>query len=193
MKMLNKRNATDELWDVYDINRKPTGRIHRRGEPLLGGDFHLVVRVWIMNGNGEIFITQRAFGKNDGDGKWEVPGGSAFAGETSLDAVLRETREEIGIDLQTDGAYKFGSYFRDDCVIDHWLFLQEITATKLCEREVTKAKYAALDEISRLSADDNFYCNTGLIMLQQFLKNSPYFFIGLPEFPVGTGIRAGLD
>jgi 8-oxo-dGTP pyrophosphatase MutT (NUDIX family) len=180
----------DELWDVYDAERKLTGRTHRRGEPLADGDFHLVVRVWIMNGNGEFFITQRAFGKNDGAGKWEVPGGSAVACETSLEAVLRETREEIGADLQTDGAYKFGSYFRDDlnCIVDHWLFLQEIADTKFCEREVSDAKYATLDEISGLSSDGNFYCNTGFKMLQEFLQKSPYFFIGLPKFPAGADV-----
>ncbi|GHV12704.1 hypothetical protein FACS1894219_06140 [Clostridia bacterium] len=179
-----------ELWDVYDAEGNHTGRTHRRGEPLADGEYHLVVRVWIMNGNGEFFITRRTDGKDDGGGKWEVPGGSAVAGENSLEAVLRETHEEIGVDLQTDGAYKFGSYFRDDriCIVDHWLFLQEITTTKLCEREVSDVKYATLEEISRLSSDRNFYCNTGFKMLLQFLQKSPYFFIGLPEFPAEADV-----
>lgn len=32
-----------------------------------------------------------------GTWKWEIPGGGVKAGETSLEAVLRETREETGL------------------------------------------------------------------------------------------------
>ena len=31
--------------------------------------------------------------------KWETTGGSALAGDDSLTAALRETKEELGIDL----------------------------------------------------------------------------------------------
>lgn len=49
----------DELWDVYDRNRNKTGRFHERGEPMAKGDYHLIVQVWILNGNGEFLITKR--------------------------------------------------------------------------------------------------------------------------------------
>ncbi|MDR0904784.1 MAG: NUDIX domain-containing protein [Oscillospiraceae bacterium] len=179
----------NELWDIYDAAGNPTGRTHRRGEPLADGDYHLAVRAWIMNSKGEIFITKRADGKHGG-GDWEVPGGAAISGETSLDAAVRETREEIGVDLQIDGAYKFYSYsfLRENCIIDHWLFLQEVTEVKLCEREVSDAKYATSEEINRLSSDGNFYCNTGLKGLRTFLLESPYIFIGEPAFPDGVDV-----
>jgi mutator protein MutT len=161
-----------ERWDIYDADGKLAGRTHESGETLADGDYHLAVRGWIMNGKGEIFITQRAVGKNLGGGKWEVPGGAVVSGETSLEAVIRETYEEIGVNLATDGAYKFGSYIRDDRIMDHWLFLQEITDFKLCEREVSDAKYAAFEEIARISADGDFYCNSGFKMLKEFLLKS---------------------
>jgi len=31
---LSMQSAPDELWDVYDAQRNPTGRIHRRVDPM---------------------------------------------------------------------------------------------------------------------------------------------------------------
>jgi 8-oxo-dGTP pyrophosphatase MutT (NUDIX family) len=82
-----------ELWDVLDEKRNKTGRLHERGKPMKVGDCHLIVQIWIMNGKGEFIIQKRP------GGKWETVGGCAVTGEDSLSAALRETKEELGIDL----------------------------------------------------------------------------------------------
>lgn len=48
--------------------------------------------------NGEILLLKRQ-GEKTQAGKWGMPGGKLNAGETSLEAVIRETKEETGIDL----------------------------------------------------------------------------------------------
>ena len=87
-----------EIWDIYDGSRRKTGRTAVRGERLGEGEFHLVVHVWIVNGKGEYLITKRSPNKPF-PGMWECTGGSALAGEDSLGAALRETKEETGITL----------------------------------------------------------------------------------------------
>ena len=52
----------------------------------------------IRNDNGEILVVQRG-GKSDHPGKWEFPGGKVEKGEADEDCVLREIREELGIDM----------------------------------------------------------------------------------------------
>lgn len=52
-------NTQVELWDVYDEKRNLTGRLHRRGDPLPEGDYHLVVQVWMRNSRGEYLLTKR--------------------------------------------------------------------------------------------------------------------------------------
>ena len=48
-----------ELWDIYDINKKKTGRIAQRDAyQLKKGEYHLVVTGIIMNSNKEILITK---------------------------------------------------------------------------------------------------------------------------------------
>ena len=85
-----------EYNDIYDAQRKLTGRTHRRGTPWRAGEYGLVVCVWVYNDEGQVLMTRRAPGKNFA-GTWENSGGAAKAGETSLQAIQRELFEETGI------------------------------------------------------------------------------------------------
>ena len=85
-----------EFNDVYDKNRKLTGRVHRRGTHWRFGEFGLVVCVWVYDGKGNLLLTRRAPGKSYA-GTWENSGGAVKAGETSRQAIARELFEETGI------------------------------------------------------------------------------------------------
>ena len=85
-----------EFNDIYDENRNPTGKLHKRGTPWQPGEYGLVVCVWVYDGHGRILLTRRAKGKSFA-GTWENSGGAAQAGETSLQAIARELFEETGI------------------------------------------------------------------------------------------------
>ena len=83
-----------ELWDIYDKDKKPTGRTMKRNDWCLKeGEYHL--SVWAA-------------------GWWEVSGGAAIAGETSEEAVKREILEETGLDVtNAEGGFLF-SYHREN-------------------------------------------------------------------------------
>ncbi len=87
-----------EFWDVRDAHGVKLGRLHERGTPMREGEYHLSVTVWIANSRGEFLISKRAPAKNSPN-MWEPTGGGALAGEESLDAALRETKEELGLTL----------------------------------------------------------------------------------------------
>lgn len=91
-----------EEWnDIYDGNRRPTGRLHLRGTPWNEGEYGLVVCVWVYDGRGRLLLTRRAPEKSFA-GTWENSGGAARAGEDSLTAIRRELREETGIDAPAE-------------------------------------------------------------------------------------------
>lgn len=48
--------------------------------------------------NRQVLAQQRAF-PSDHAGRWEFPGGRVEAGESEADAVVRECREELGVDV----------------------------------------------------------------------------------------------
>ena len=84
-----------EKWDLYDKNRNKLNKIVDRGSVLSDDEYHLVVNGWVKNDKDEFLITQRAPHKSF-PYMWECTGGSAVSGETSLEAVAREVKEELG-------------------------------------------------------------------------------------------------
>jgi len=53
----------------------------------------------IINSEDEILISRRSAEQHQGN-KWEFPGGKVEADETSQEALGREIKEELGIDVQ---------------------------------------------------------------------------------------------
>ena len=58
----------------------------------------LVVAAVLRDGEGRVLIAQRPAGRHLA-GRWEFPGGKVGAGEGEHEALARELREELGIEL----------------------------------------------------------------------------------------------
>jgi len=54
----------------------------------------------IINDNDEIFISRRAADQHQGN-KWEFPGGKVETNESVEDALRREIKEELGIEVHS--------------------------------------------------------------------------------------------
>jgi len=54
----------------------------------------------ILNDKDEVFLTKRSKNTTNQHGKWEAPGGGIGFGETREEAVKREIKEELGIDIE---------------------------------------------------------------------------------------------
>lgn len=148
---LNTRCSSDELWDVYDENRNRTGRVHRRGEPLKPGEYHLVVHVWMMNRNGEFLLTRRSPNKGFPN-LWESTGGSALAGDDSIVAAIREVKEETGLTLEPSGGTLVLTSRKDNYFRDVWLFRQDFDLREVVLQpgETTDCRYAGKDRIVQM-------------------------------------------
>ena len=151
-----------EYWDILDSNRQKTGRLIQRGKELADGDFHLVVHVWIRTSENRYIISKRKKDRPTFPGLWECTGGSAVAGDDSLKTALKETKEELGIDLdpkngriihQYEGTNKFSPNF-----VDVWLFEQEVRMEEIrCqETEVEEARIVSKEEILEMMKKKEF-------------------------------------
>ena len=140
---LNLQSSADELWDVYDENRNLTGNLHRRGDPLKAGEYHLVVHVWMLNHEGKFLLAKRSPNKGFPN-MWESTGGSALAGDDSLTAALREVKEETGLILDPGRGERVFTIRKDDYFRDVWLFRQDfdLADVVLLPGETTDKMYA---------------------------------------------------
>lgn len=148
-----------EQWDIVNGFREKVGKTWIRGDEMSEGDYHQVVHIWIMNKNGQILIQQRQPWKIGWPNMWDCSAaGSVLMGETSEMGAIRETKEELGIELQMEHAeviftVKFSRGFDD-----HWLVKQNIDVEKLNLQyeEVADAKWATVDEILELVERGDF-------------------------------------
>ena len=156
-----------EFNDIYDENRRVTGRLHRRGSRWHKGEYGLVVCVWVYDGQGKILMTRRAPGKSYA-GTWENSGGAAKAGETSLQAIVRELFEETGIQAQPE-EFKLLESAKDNIAFyDHYCLRRATPLSEivLLPGETDDAKWVTFDEIHEMIRQKEICA----IIAKQFLR-----------------------
>jgi 8-oxo-dGTP pyrophosphatase MutT (NUDIX family) len=85
-----------ELRDLYDINGNKTDKTYYKGEVIPKGYYPMVVMVVIRNSNGEFLMQKRSLSKG---GDWGVTGGHPKSGETPIEGIVTEVKEELGLDF----------------------------------------------------------------------------------------------
>ena len=139
-----------ELWDVTDAAGTPTGRTHRRGDPDFPASlFHIVSSVCAVRPDGSVLMTRRAAVKDWGL-FWELPAGSALAGETSAEAAVRELGEETGVHVRVDDLTLVGRVAEETALFD--VYVAHLTADPvlaLDPSEVCESEWASWDEVLR--------------------------------------------
>ncbi len=150
-----------EIRDLYDSERNLTGETILKGEEIPEGRYILVVSVFIQNSEGKFLIQKRSEIKN---GKFATTGGHAKTGENSIQAILAEVEEEIGLklnpnDLQLYSSNKFEEYrvFGDDYYVK--MDIEDISNLKLQKEEVDSVQWLSKDEILDLMKQDKFFKN----------------------------------
>lgn len=158
-----------EIWDIYDINKKKTGRTaEREVYQFKEGEYHIVVTGVIINSKNKILISKRAKHKKYG-GMWECNGGSVLAGETSLEGMLRELKEELGIKFSKKEAIFLKEIRRDKLPPDFkdlWLFKRDIKDEEITfpDGEATEFMWVTIDKFIEM------YNNKKIVPIVDFGK-----------------------
>lgn len=149
-----------ELWDILNVEGKPTGRtVVRGGTSLRSGEYHLVVHIWPFNDYGSILIQKRTKTKRLMPGMWAATGGAAIAGETSLKAAARELGEELGIRVK-DNELKFVKRIkRRNSFVDIWAVNVNVRVPelRLQKSEVAEAKWVNKATLSAMIESGDFH------------------------------------
>lgn len=145
----------NEIWDLVDENRMPTGKTHRRGDPLPEGALRQVIHICIFNKKGQMLIQKRQPWKKAFPGMWDVSvGGSVISGEDSRTAAARETKEELGLDIDFSHIRPKFTFNYEHGFDDFYLIEQDVDISKLHlqESEVQCVAWASIYDIHNLQA-----------------------------------------
>ena len=141
-----------ELLDVYDGNGKKTGKVIVRGDKTvsLRENEHIAVGIiFIQNGKGEFLIQKTSKEKG---GEYTSTGGHVNSGESPLESIKREVKEELGINVDNENIVELG-YLLYDRPIRFMFYLQkdiQIQTLKLQQEEVERVEFMSVDKIKEL-------------------------------------------
>jgi len=122
------------------------------------GRLHKSIHLWIINDDGEVLLQYRCGDKRLYPNTWDVSvGGHVSTKENSVDALVRETKEELGIDLDLGNVEYFGTIHErlkyDDIdsneLVDVFVAKQNIDNDdiKLQKEEVAGTKWVNIEEL----------------------------------------------
>ena len=92
-----------ELIDVLDEFGNPTGQVESKEEIYKKGLWHRSCHIWIENDNNELLVQKRNPNKKTFPNLWAISvAGHVDSGETSMDAAIRELKEEVNLDVNKE-------------------------------------------------------------------------------------------
>jgi len=141
-----------ELIDVIDENNKLTGEIEDRWVAYNKGLWRRTVSCWIINEKGEILLQKRTANKKRNPNKWAKTGGQIDSGESAEDAIFREVKEELGIEIpknQIKVVDIHKSDYKSKRFAYNFIFVvnHKIDDYILQEDEVSEVKYVSIEKI----------------------------------------------
>ena len=144
-----------ELVDLLNDRKELIGETCERNS-VPEGKYRLSIHIWIVNDKNEILIQQRSASRKMFPNMWTNTGGACIAGETSIETVFRELREELNVIPNIDDLELIASYKRKKDYVDVWLLRQNINIKdlKFNDNEVQAAKWLTIEEWKKLLIEE---------------------------------------
>ena len=169
-----------EYFDVLNDNGTFSDKIASRDECHNKGLWHRAVIIFIINSNGKILLQKRSKNKKLWPNLWDLSaGGHVLTGELGFEAIIREAKEELNIDVKKEELTYVGSYtsenikgniinrhFNEFFIIEKNININDIT---IQEEEVQDVKWFTKDEILE-RINNNYDGITDKIACWDYLK-----------------------
>jgi len=152
--MLKENN---EYVEVYTLNengsRVKTGNLAKRGNPVGDGFYVIGVNNWIINSDGKVLVQKRSRYKKNNPGKWSSTNGLREPNEESINTIIRETKEELGIEINSENiSFVDSRVAGESLIVDIFVSRADIDINQITiqAEEVEEVRFVSLDELLEL-------------------------------------------
>ena len=161
-----------ELRDLYDKDSNKTNKTYYKGDVIPEGYYPMVVMVVIRNSKGEFLMQKRVESKG---GDWGVTGGHPKSGETPLEGIVTEVKEELGLDFSNDNFIEYDSGCDGKDCYKMYFVTKDIDINNIIiqKEELSEVKWFSMEELQHMVDikelnDDQIAC---FIKVCNYLKN----------------------
>ena len=167
-----------ELIDVVNEYNELTGQVEERWTAYEKGLWRRTVSCWIMNEKGEVLLQKRTSNKRRNPNKWSKTGGQVNSGETVEEAIFREVKEELGIEIPKKDIKVLDIHKSSDenkRFAYNFIFIvnYKIEDYTLQKEEVAEVRYFTIEEmeLARQDNDLNYtFCNWDFYDFEREMK-----------------------
>ena len=151
---------------IYDELGQATNVVVEKHDAHREGLLHKSVCVWVVNSNNEVLMQKRSKDVMFPSMLDISFSGHVQAGETSIEAVIREGREELGLDIDLSKLQylfscreigEFGDYLENE-IDDVFLYKADVSIDQLCftDQEVESVIYLSISDLqAKVESNDN--------------------------------------
>ena len=159
-----------EKRDLYDKNRNSLGIVINKDDDIPDGCYIMVVMIIMQNSNGEFLLQKRSELKG---GKWAFTGGHPKSGESSLEGIISEVKEELGIDISSEKIQLMKSNVFEKVIGDIYYVNMEFDLGKIVlqEEEVSDVMLASYGEIIDMIKNEEFFKSHGKVFMDIISDN----------------------
>ena len=142
-------------------------------------DFYIVgINNWIINSEGKFLVQKRALSKKNNPGKLSSTNGLVQLGENDIEAVQRETREELGIIINPDRIFLYdrNHIAGDHLLVDIYVSQADVSLDDIVvqESEVDEVRFVSLEELLKMdiSTTCSYIISQGPDILKYYFEQS---------------------
>jgi 8-oxo-dGTP diphosphatase len=126
----------------------------------------LVAVVFVIERDGHVLLLRRAASRDHAPGEWEPGSGRVQAGEEPAGAVVREAREETGLDIEILGPIDTFHYYRGparDEAIGIVFHCRAVGGSLILSAEHDAARWVSMAELAEADVAEAFRRSLALV------------------------------
>lgn len=159
-----------EILELYNENKEKLKKQIKRGEKVGIGEHILIAIVYIKNSEGKYLMQKTSKEKG---GLYSSTGGHVLYNEDSKMAIIREIREELGLEVLENEIKFIGDILLGVPFADVYYLEKDVDIDKLSlqKEEVESVCYMSEEQICKLISENKITQSHGIIFEKYFYKN----------------------